>query len=233
MQFSCDNCASSSLCLPAGLSQEEMSELESAVTRQKVIEKGDILFRQGQPFKHLIALRSGSCKAYSTGGAGHDQVLGFFFPGDLLGLEAIHSNQYQYTVTALDTCSLCMLDYSRLLQLSSRLPELNKQLLMTMSREMIPQTSIHLSSHADERLASFLMSLSYRMRLRGFSSRTLHLNMTRQDIANHLGLTLETVSRTFKKLEVAGLIEATRRQVIILDLRQLQVKACTAKKTMA
>ncbi|MGJ3495664.1 helix-turn-helix domain-containing protein [Piscirickettsia salmonis] len=233
MQFSCDNCASSSLCLPAGLSQEEMSELESAVTRQKVIEKGDILFRQGQSFKHLVALRSGSCKAYSTGGAGHDQVLGFFFPGDLLGLESIHSNQYQYTVMALDTCSLCMLDYSRLLQLSSRLPELNKQLLMTMSREMIPQTSIHLRSHADERLASFLMNLSYRMRLRGFSSRTLHLNMTRQDIANHLGLTLETVSRTFKKLEVAGLIEAMRRQVVILDLRQLQIKACAAKKTTA
>ncbi|ODN41842.1 helix-turn-helix domain-containing protein [Piscirickettsia litoralis] len=230
MQFSCDNCASSNLCLPAGLTQEEMTKLESAVTRQKVIEKGDLLFRQGQPFKHLIALRSGSCKAYSTGGAGHDQVLGFFFPGDLLGLEAIHSSQYQYTVEALDTCSLCMLDFSKLLKLSGSLPELNKQLLMTMSREMVPQTSIHLSSHADERLASFLMNLSNRMRLRGFSSQKLRLSMTRQDIANHLGLTLETVSRTFKKLEMAGLIEAARREVSILDLRQLQVKACASKK---
>uniref|UniRef100_UPI0039F70636 helix-turn-helix domain-containing protein n=1 Tax=Piscirickettsia salmonis TaxID=1238 RepID=UPI0039F70636 len=203
--------------------------LEAAIARQKIIEKGDYLFRQGQVFKHLIALRSGSCKAYSTGGAGHDQVLGFFFPGDLLGLEAIHSNQYQYTVEALDTCSLCLLDFQKLLEVSVGLPELNKQLLMTMSREMVPQTSIHLSSYADERLASFLMNLSNRMRLRGFSSLKLRLSMNRQDIANHLGLTLETVSRTFKKLENDGLIQAVRRDVQILDLRQLQVKACASK----
>lgn len=223
-QIDCEACALSRLCLPLGLDREELDKLTRLVQRQDKITRGQTLFEMHSAFHCLYVVRSGAFKTMLSARDGRQQVSGFYFPGEFIGLDAIFPQRYQSHATALEDSSVCRLPYSALETLSQQLPGLQHQLLTRLSKELSADKSLLLSlgqKSASEKLLTFLLSLSQRFSDRGFSSNQFELPMTRADIANHLGLAVETVSREFKRLQQQSLIKITGKQVQLTDTQEI------------
>ncbi|MFQ5993770.1 MAG: fumarate/nitrate reduction transcriptional regulator Fnr [Acidiferrobacterales bacterium] len=220
IQVACQNCRLSSLCLPAGLDGADVDKLDTLIRRASPLRRGDYLFRTGDTMKALYALRSGTMKSFTISPDGQEKVFGFHLPGELLGFDGIGTGQHQCTASALDTSSICQLPVDRLQNLAEHLPSLSWQLQRLMGQEIVREHEMLLllsQMNAQERLAAFLLNLSERFGQRGLSNHEFYLGMARQDIANYLGLTLETVSRTFSQFQHDGLIAVERRHIQILD----------------
>jgi len=182
---------------------------------------GQHLFRVGDAFQAIYAVRSGYFKTYATDDTGREQVLGFHLPGELMGLGAIYPNQHQVNAVALDTATVCRLPYNDLAGLATQMPSLQRQLLRLMSKGITGSQALSGDFTAEERLAAFLMSLSQRLQQRGYSPTEFNLAMTRRDIANYLRLATETVSRTLAQFQDDGLLAVERRNLRLLDLERL------------
>jgi CRP/FNR family transcriptional regulator len=217
-QIDCEACALSRLCLPLGLHREELDHLSRLVRRQDRVSRGQTLFEMHSPFHCLYVVRSGAFKTTISVSDGRQQVSGFYFPGEFIGLDAIFPQQYQSRASALEDSSVCLLPYSALETLSQQLPGLQNQLLTRLSKELSADKNLLLSlgqKSASEKLLTFLLSLSRRFADRGFSANQFELPMTRADMANHLGLAVETVSRELKRLQQQSLISISGKQVKI------------------
>lgn len=226
----CSTCSLGELCLPMGLDHADISRLEDIVATRGPLHEGDHLFRVGEPFRALYAVRSGHVKTYLVDDDGGEQVLGFHLPGELVGLDAIYPNAHQCNAMVLDTASVCEMPYADVARLALEVPGLQQQMFRLMSKDI--GGAFHLAGDhtAEERLASFLLSLSSRLKARGYSSTHLILAMPRRDIANYLRLATETVSRVFTRFEKDGLIAVERREVRIRDAERLrQVAHCTPR----
>jgi len=152
---------------------------------------------------------------------GEEQITGFYFPGELLGLNGLHENVYAGTAIALETVSLCEIPFVKLDELSALLPELRRQLMRQMSQEIADEQNMMLvlaKTSAEEKLGNFLIRLSLRFKRLGFSATQFRLTMSRVDIGNYLGLAVETVSRTLTKLQQRGVIKVAGKEVTILDM---------------
>lgn len=225
IKIACQNCSLASLCLPMGLAPADVDKLETIVKRSRPLRRGDHLFETGSPFRNLYAVKTGSIKTYSLGPDGTEQVLGFHLPGELIGLDAIQSDQHRCAARVLETSSICELPFQRLEELASHIPSLQHQLFRLLSKEIGQDSDLAaLLSHspAEERLASFLLSLSERYRRRGFSPRKFILSMSRQEIGSYLGLALETVSRLFTRFQDDGILAVERKHIEIRDLDRLK-----------
>ncbi|MFQ6021091.1 MAG: fumarate/nitrate reduction transcriptional regulator Fnr [Acidiferrobacterales bacterium] len=228
IKVACSRCALRELCLPQGLDESDIKRLEGLVDRHSPLQRGEHLFREGDRFRSLYAVRSGSFKAYCLGDDGSEKILGFHLPGELLGLAGLGDGRHRASASALETASVCELQFGRLQELADHLPSLNHQLHRVMSRRIARDQEILLllgDKNAHERLATFLLNLSERFAQRGLSAREFNLSMTRQDIANYLGLTLETVSRTFTQFQKDELLHVDRRLIRIRDKGQLTAAA--------
>lgn len=230
-KISCRNCSLAEICLPRGLTMEEIEVLENIIENKPILHRGDKLFHRGERFKSLYAVKSGSLKAYSVSEDGEEQVLGFYMPGELLGLDGIGTEQHICTAVALETTSVCELPYGIMEEMCHQFPSLQKEIYGVMGREIAEDKALLLllgKRTADERIASFLLSLSRRYKERGFSEREFNLSMPRQDIANYLGLATETVSRILGKFQEQGVITVNRRLVKIHDLERMKkmVEGC-------
>ncbi|MHB8423538.1 MAG: helix-turn-helix domain-containing protein [Gammaproteobacteria bacterium] len=217
----CSSCSLAELCLPMGLSPQDLQRLDSIVQPTGPLHAGAHLYRVDTPFHALYAVRSGYLKTYIVDETGREQVLGFHLPGELVGLDAIYPNRHQCNAMALDTVTVCVLQYADIAALALQVPSLQKQIFRLMSKDIVSSHALAGDFTAEERLAAFLMSLSRRLQLRGYSAAEFILAMTRRDIANYLRLATETVSRVFAKFQEDGLIEVERRDVRILDLERL------------
>lgn len=225
VKVSCSNCNLSELCIPAGLDQESLTILENAVNRSHPVQKGESLFRIGDTLNSIFAIRSGSAKLVRTTESGEEQILGFYLPGELLGLDAIESNQHQCTAVALETMSYCSIPFTRLEEICQFVPGLQHQMFRLMSKELCSENEILLSisnKKADERLASFIMNISQRFHGLGYSGKQFTLAMSRQDIANYLGLTIETVSRIIGRFQNNHIVSTNRKQIMIEDREKLE-----------
>lgn len=218
----CSNCVIGKFCLPAGIDPASLGELDQVIKEQPVVAAGDCLFEAGDSFEHLLVVRSGSFKTFYVTPDGREQVSGFVFPGEMLGFDAIYDRRYHQTAQALEHSSACSVAFEDLLQASASMPQLQRRLLSLMSKK-INTMAISVNSTADQRMATFLLSLSSRFSQLGFSPRAFQLSMSRQDIANYLGLTTETVSRVLTKFQKAGWLSINRRAVELSNLRQLQI----------
>jgi CRP/FNR family transcriptional regulator len=221
----CETCSLNSLCLPGGLSEDEMKRLEHTVKRHRPIQKGEALYRVGDKCRSLYTVRSGSIKSYMTTNSGDEQIMGFHLPGELFGLDGLDTEQFTCTGIALETTSVCELPLREIEGHCSTIPGLNHQMHRLMGKQVTMEHEMLLllgKKHAEERLSSFLLGLSTRYSLRGFSAYDFNLSMSRQDIGNYLGLALETVSRQFSHLEDLGVIKVDRRHVTIKDLEKLK-----------
>jgi CRP/FNR family transcriptional regulator len=217
----CGSCSLRELCLPYGINEEDLRRLESIVQRKRPITKGQRLFTQGDPLAAIYAVRMGSVKSFTVSQEGAEQVTGFHFPGELVGLDAIADEIHDCTVVALESTSVCEIDFDEIDHLSDQVPGLKRQLMRLLSREIIQDQKLLLmlgKKTAEARLATLLISLSTRFELRGLSSQDFNLSMSRGDIANYLGLALETVSRLFARFQDDGLITVDGRSLHIIDL---------------
>lgn len=219
-------CKGAHLCLCGGSGQAIRRALRPAVRQPRVIERGQRLFDLGEPFRTLYAVRSGSVKVYTLNDEGEEQVLGFYLPGEILGLAAIDRGYHDCGAVALETSSICELPFGRLEQLSSSLPEIQQRLHRIYAREIArdhAQLQCLGRRSAEQRLAHFLVNLSERFAARGYSADEFHLSMSRHDIGNYLGLALETVSRLLARFQNQALLDVNRRHVRILNPAALRV----------
>ncbi|MBU1284943.1 MAG: fumarate/nitrate reduction transcriptional regulator Fnr [Gammaproteobacteria bacterium] len=219
-QAHCKDCSLASLCLPLSLNLEDMDALDEIVKRGRPLKKGEFLFRQGDAFNSVFAVRSGALKTFSLSDSGDEQITGFHLPSELVGLSGMDSDAYPVSAMALETTSVCEIPFERLDELSVQLPQLRRQLMRIMSREIRDDQQMMLllsKNTADERIATFLVNLSARFRARGFSANQFRLAMSRNEIGNYLGLAVETVSRVFTRFQQNKLLEAEGKEVHILD----------------
>ena len=221
----CSSCNLRELCLPLDLSEEEMQRLETVVSVKHAFRRGGYLYRSGDPFDSLYAIRTGFFKTQVLHEDGREQVTGFQMTGEIIGMDAISNDVHTCDAIALEDSEVCELPFARLEELSRELPLLQRHLHKIMSREIVRENGIMLllgSMRAEERLAAFLLNLSQRFAARGYSPTAFQLRMTRQEIGNYLGLKLETVSRTLSYFQEAGLIKIRNKAVEILDLPRLK-----------
>ena len=215
-QAHCKDCSLAPLCLPLSLNLEDMDALEEIVKRGRPLKKGEFLFRQGDTFGSV----SGALKTFSLSDNGEEQITGFHLPSELVGLSGMDTDTYPVSAQALETTPVCEIPFERLDELSVQLPQLRRQLMRVMSREIRDDQQMMLllsKKTADERIATFLVNLSARFRARGFSPNQFRLSMSRNEIGNYLGLAVETVSRVFTRLQENQLITAEGKEVHILD----------------
>ncbi len=224
----CSQCNLSEICVPAGLSRDAIHQFEQIVHKSPTLHAGDHVFRQGDSFTTVAAVRSGCFKSYVIDEDGNEQVLGFHLPGELLGLDAIYPKKHVCNVIALDTGGVCNLSYEELQELSINLPDLQSQLFSTMSQRIGELNTIAGAYSADQRMAAFLLALSLRFESRGYSARSFNLVMSRSEIANYLRLATETVSRVLTGFRTKGLIRVKRKLVEILDHESLHEVAGSA-----
>ena len=219
-QAHCQDCTLATLCLPLSLNMEDINSLDEIVKRGRPLKKGEFLFRQGDVFDSVFAVRSGALKTFSLSDNGEEQITGFHLPSELVGLSGMDTEAYPVSAQALETTSVCEIPFERLDELSILLPQLRRQLMRVMSREIRDDKQMMLllsKKTADERIATFLVNLSARFRARGFSPNQFRLAMSRNEIGNYLGLAVETVSRVFTRFQQNQLLEAEGKSVHILD----------------
>jgi CRP/FNR family transcriptional regulator len=218
LRRSCSSCALSELCLPAGIGNDDLERLDTAVRDKRMLDRGGVLYRDGDPFEALYVVRSGSLKTFVQDETGDVQVLGFHLPGEIIGFDALASNRHVSQAEALERSSICELPYARLQQVTSQVPALHRQLMRVISREVIEEHR-HLvmmgRQQAQEQLAIFLKGLADRYQRLQRDGTALTLSMSRYDIANYLGLVVETVSRLFTRMEEMGVLEVNRKSVRI------------------
>ena len=219
-QAHCKDCSLSGLCLPLLLNMQDMDALDEIVKRGRPLKKGETLFRQGDAFSSVFAVRSGALRTFSVTDGGEEQITGFHLPSELVGLSGMDTESYPVSAQALETTSVCEIPFERLDELSVLLPQLRRQLMRIMSREIRDDQQMMLllsKKTADERIATFLINLSARFSARGFSANQFRLPMSRNEIGNYLGLAVETVSRVFTRFQQNGLVAAEGKEVHILD----------------
>ncbi|MBI2276025.1 MAG: fumarate/nitrate reduction transcriptional regulator Fnr [Dechloromonas sp.] len=225
IKTACSNCNLRELCLPFGLTLEELERLDDLVSTRRRIKRGDHLYRAGEPFDAIYAIRSGFFKTDVLLEDGRDQVTGFQMAGELLGLDGISTEHHTCNAIALEDSEICSIPFSRLESLSREIHNLQHHFHKVMSREIVRDHGVMMllgTMRAEERLAAFLLNLSSRFTARGFSHAEFYLRMTREEIGSYLGLKLETVSRAFSKFQEEGYIAVQQKHIRILNVNELK-----------
>ncbi|MGH1469836.1 MAG: fumarate/nitrate reduction transcriptional regulator Fnr [Cellvibrionaceae bacterium] len=224
-QVSCSQCRLNTLCLPIALHVEEIEKVDNIIQRGRPLHKGEFLFHDEDAFTAVYAVRSGCIKTVSISGEGQEQVTGFYLPGEILGMDGIAQGKHTNSAIALETSAICEIPFSHLENLSTEIPSLQRHVFQILGKEIaIDQQLITLLSKnsADERVATLLLSISSRNNRRNLSATHFRLPMSRAEIGNYLGLTVETVSRVLSRLQKNHLITADKKEITLLDLAKLR-----------
>lgn len=224
-QTNCTDCRLAGICLPISLELEDIDKLNNIIQRGRPYQKKQHIYHAGDPFKSVYAVRSGAVKTVKITEDGIEQITGFHLPGDLIGIDGLASNTHTNAAIVLETSAICEIPFFRLEELSAKIPNLQRRFFQLMSKEIADEQQLitMLSNNSsDERLSALLLSISIRYQNRGLSAVEFHLPMNRSDIANYLGLTIETVSRIFTKLHKSGIITLDKKHVTINDIDALK-----------
>lgn len=221
-QVNCTNCRLNSICLPLALESDDIQLLDDIIQRSKPFHKGQHLYREGDNFQSVYVVRSGALKVYKTAEDGREQVTGFYFPGELLGMDGISNNSHASSAKTLETSAICEIPFDSLEKLSAQMPNLLRHFFQRLSREIIEDRvliTLLRNNSANERVAALLLSISARNARRKLSATNFRLPMSRLDIGSYLGLTLETVSRVFSRLQKMDVIRIDKKEIEILDMQ--------------
>jgi CRP/FNR family transcriptional regulator len=216
----CSTCSLADLCLPVALSSDDVAALDRIVQRRRPLAEGDALYRAGDRFSAIYAVRTGSLKASCVSEDGEEQITAFHLPGELTALDAITLGRHPSTALALETTSVCEIPFGQLEHLAESVPGLQRQLLRIMSREIVSEQRMLQTlgrRTAEQRLAIVLTNLGDRFARRGLAPDRFRLPMSRHDLGNYLGLAPETMSRLFKRFVERGWISAENREIELLD----------------
>ncbi|MBK7026775.1 MAG: fumarate/nitrate reduction transcriptional regulator Fnr [Polaromonas sp.] len=225
IKVACSNCNLRELCMPIGLNHDELNRIDDLVATRRHVKRGDTLFRSGDKFSSLYAIRTGFFKTCVATEDGRDQVTGFQMAGEVIGLDGIVSDNHSCDAVALEDAEVCVMPYDRIEDLSREVHGLQRHVHKIMSREIVRDHGVMLllgSMRAEERLAAFLLNLVQRLHARGFSQSELILRMSREEIGSFLGMKIETVSRTFSKFADEGIVEVKQRHVRIMNTQALK-----------
>jgi CRP/FNR family transcriptional regulator len=225
LKVACSSCNLRELCLPVGIVTSDLDRLEELVAVRKKVKRGDSLFRAGDRFDALYAIRLGFFKSTVVSNDGREQVTGFHMAGELVGLDGISSEKHSCNTVALEDAEVCVIPYTRLEEVANAMPVLRSHFHKVMSREIVREHGVMLllgSMQAEERLSAFLLNLSQRFEARGYSRTEFVLRMTRAEIGSFLGLKLETVSRVLSRFAQDGLIEVNQKHLRIIDQEGLR-----------
>ncbi len=225
LKASCGVCSMRHLCLPMGLDEGDMQRLDQLIQQRRKVPKGGHLYRMNDPFVNLYAVRLGHFKTFQVNAGGEQQVTGFQMAGELLGMDAISIEAHQCDAVALEDSEVCEIPFLRLEELFAKVPSLLRHFHRIMSQEITREQSAMLllgNMRADCRLAAFLVNLSSRYASRGYSSSCFQLRMSREEIGNYLGLTIESISRLLSKFKKQGLVRVDNREIELLDMAGLR-----------
>ena len=225
MNHGCHECSLSKLCIPIAVEAADIDRLEEIIRQGRILSRGDYIFEQQAPFKSCYAVRSGAIKTFTVSEDGEEQVTGFYLPGEMIGLDSVSMKEYSCSAVALERTTVCEIPLNKFEELSTQIPSLQHHFFSLMSKEIQEsrQLTMLLSKNtAEERIASLLLSLSSRFQRRKLSGTEFKLPMSRSDIANYLGLAVETVSRVLTRFQQQSLINVQGRDVHILNLEGLQ-----------
>lgn len=226
----CSTCMLSEICLPLGMPRQDIEKLDELIKERIRVPKGETLFHLGDKTEAIFGIRSGSLKSQLQDASGQVQITGFLLPGEIAGMDGLLEYRHVSNAVALEDSEVCVMRIDDIDRLSVHLPVLQQQLRRLMSKEInrSQQMVMSLGSlRSEQRLAAFLINLSQRLFVLGYSASEFILRMSREEIGNFLGLTLETVSRLFSRFAREGLIRVQQREVQILDMRALQALAGT------
>jgi CRP/FNR family transcriptional regulator, anaerobic regulatory protein len=225
LKSACSQCNLQELCLPFGLDHDEIERLDDLVGARRKVKRQQHLYRSGEPFEAIFAIRTGSFKTDVLLEDGREQVTGFQMTGEILGLDGISSERHSCNAVALEDSEVCVIPFAKLEDLSREVESLQRQFHKVMSREIVRDHGVMMllgSMRAEERLAAFLLNMSQRFTARGFSPAEFHLRMTRDEIGSYLGLKLETVSRAFSRFQEDGLVSVQQKHIRIRDIAGLK-----------
>jgi CRP/FNR family transcriptional regulator len=228
LQTRCSRCGIREMCLPVGLDADALRKLDGVVTARTRVRKGQAVYRAGDAFTALYAIRLGTCKTMVLASDGREQISGYHLVGDLLGLDGIAHERHECHAVALEDTEVCVMPFDHLEELARAVAPLQHNLHRFLSREIGREQHLMLmlgSMRAEARLAAFLLNLADRYRMRGYASTEFVLRMTREEIGSYLGLKLETVSRLFSRFHAEGLLQVHARTVSKLDLPALRTLA--------
>lgn len=220
----CSRCAVRDLCLPSGTEASDAVRIDGLIGYRRRVARGDMLFRRGQSFSMVYAVRFGHLKSFRPDHKGEPHITAFSMAGDLLGLDAIGGGRHSCTAVALEDCEVCEIPYSRLQDALRESPALMQRFHVALSHEIVREQESVLQSDmgAAERLASLLLDLSSRYAERGYSERRFQLRMSRADIGHYLGLTIESISRLFTRFREEGWIALDKREVELIHRDRLE-----------
>lgn len=223
--MSCGDCRMKALCLPLALEVEDIDKLDKIIQRGRPYQKDDHIYRSGDTFHSVYAVRSGAIKAFTVNDQGIEQVTGFYLPGEVFGMDGIAHTNHISSALALETSSVCEIPFHRLEELSTTLPSLQRHFFKLMSQEIANDqhlVTLLSKNSAEERVATLLISISARNAKRHLSDTRFRLPMSRADIGNYLGLTVETVSRVLSRFQKQQLLKVDKKEIELLDLDGLQ-----------
>ena len=217
----CSVCVLGQFCLPVGVTPSDISKIDTLVKERVHLQKGENLYRHGDPLSSVYSVRFGTLKTEYCLEDGRQQVIGFHLPGEIVGLDGIGEGQYQSNAIAVEESEVCIIRYEEFEDLARQIPVLQQQFHRILSRELT-QDQRHLlslgSMRAEERLAAFLLNLSQRLAARGYLNHEYDLPMSRVEIASYLGIQIETVSRMLSRFAESGLIQIKQRHIKLIDM---------------
>ena len=205
-----------------------MTRLDDIIGRRRKIPKDTHLYRIGDHFTNLYAIRLGHFKTFQVSPAGEQQVTGFQMAGELLGMDAISTEHHHCDAMALEDSEVCEIPFARLEELFGTIHSLLHHFHRMMSQEITREQNVMLllgNMRAEQRFAAFLINLSSRYAARGYSSTTFQLRMSREEIGNYLGLTIESISRLLSRLKKQGLLRVANREIELLDITRMRAVA--------
>lgn len=220
LDTTCSACHLRELCLPCGMTGIKIERLDEMIFTRRRIKTGQTLYRQGDNFEFIHAVRRGTLKSTLTLSDGREQVSGFHIAGEQLGLDGVALGRHGTTVVALEDTEVCAIPYAHVAKMTVAGSATEHLINRLMSREIVREHGLMMllgSMNAEERLAAFLLNLAARLKARGYSASEFHLRMSRAEIGSHLGMKLETVSRTFSTFQKRGLLEVDKRHISIVD----------------
>ena len=224
LKTQCSSCHLRALCLPCGMTSSEVERMDGLNFGRRRIKVGQTLYREGDRFQFIYAVRSGTFKSSLMLADGREQISGFYMAGELMGLDGVANGEHASGATALEDTEVCAIPYAHLTELAAGNSGMQHMLSRFMSREIVREHSLMVllgSMNAEERLAAFLLNLSQRLKARGYSATEFHLRMSRAEIGSYLGMTLETVSRTFSTFQQQRLLDVDKRHIRVIDLDSL------------
>ncbi|NHZ39467.1 fumarate/nitrate reduction transcriptional regulator Fnr [Massilia aquatica] len=228
LKASCAGCSMHQLCLPMGLENDDITRLDNIIGKRRRLLRDERLYQMDEPFRNLYAIRFGHFKTYQVNANGEQQITGFQMAGELLGMDAISGERHHCDAVALEDSEVCEIPFERLEELFGQVPTLLRHFHRIMSQEITREQNVMLllgNMRAEQRFAVFLVNLSARYAARGYSATSFQLRMSREDIGNYLGLTIESISRLLSRFKKQGWISVDKRELTLLDPAMLKALA--------